>query len=126
MIYRFEDTASTAWGSLNNSLNTIRRFHPALHRVREVVKSGELGKVKHAAVHFAIPSLLAPLYFEKDDIRFSFNLGGGCMMDMGGAPSLDVHVQGSTLTNNGNSHMFAILLPMLHYSQCTRLPQSAS
>ncbi|TFK87460.1 NAD-P-binding protein [Polyporus arcularius HHB13444] len=61
-------------------------FHPALHRVRDVVDSGELGHVKSVVANFALPSLLSPLFFHRDDARFHYDLGGGCMMDMGVYP----------------------------------------
>ncbi|KAF9069800.1 hypothetical protein BDP27DRAFT_1383100 [Rhodocollybia butyracea] len=41
------------------------RFHPAIQRVKTILDSGELGKIK------------------KSDIRFDLDLGGGAMMDMG-------------------------------------------
>ena len=62
----------------------LRRFHPASQRVKAIIDSGELGKVKSIVAEFAVPSLLSPLFFVKDDIRYSYDLGGGCTMDMGG------------------------------------------
>ncbi|RPD60089.1 NAD(P)-binding protein [Lentinus tigrinus ALCF2SS1-7] len=61
-------------------------FHPALHRAREIVDSGELGHVKSVAGTFTLPSLLSPFFFHSDDPRFRYDLGGGCMMDMGVYP----------------------------------------
>ncbi|KAI0719290.1 NAD(P)-binding protein [Cerioporus squamosus] len=61
-------------------------FHPALHRVRDIVNSGELGHVKSVVAKFALPSILSPLFFHRDDPRFQYDLGGGCMMDMGVYP----------------------------------------
>ena len=52
--------------------------------MKEIVSSGELGKVKSAEAKFTIPSLLSPLFFLKDDVRFQYDLGGGSTMDMGG------------------------------------------
>lgn len=63
---------------------TLHSFHPAAQRVRAIIKSGELGEIKSLKGEFAIPSLLSPLFFMKDDVRYSFDLGGGCLMDMGG------------------------------------------
>lgn len=58
------------------------RFHPAAQRVREIVQSGELGKIKSMHGALAIPGLL----FAEDDIRYDWSLGGGCLMDMGVYP----------------------------------------
>ncbi|KAI0353762.1 NAD-P-binding protein [Trametes cingulata] len=61
-------------------------FHPATQRVKAIIDSGELGKVKSVVGEFAVPSILSSLFFLKDDIRFNFDLGGGCTMDMGVYP----------------------------------------
>ncbi|KAI0363892.1 NAD-P-binding protein [Pilatotrama ljubarskyi] len=61
-------------------------FHPATQRVKAIIDSGELGKVKNAVGEFAVPSILSPFFFLKDDIRFSYDLGGSCTMDMGVYP----------------------------------------
>ncbi|EJD39255.1 NAD(P)-binding protein [Auricularia subglabra TFB-10046 SS5] len=58
------------------------RFHPAAQRVREIVQSGALGKIKRMHGALAIPGLL----FAEDDIRYDWALGGGCLMDMGVYP----------------------------------------
>ncbi len=58
--------------------------------MREIVESGELGKVQSVVSRFVIPSLISPLLFEKDDVRFRYDLGGGCMTDMGGRCSLQI------------------------------------
>ncbi|THH12823.1 hypothetical protein EW146_g7337 [Bondarzewia mesenterica] len=55
------------------------RFHPATQRVKEIVDSGELGQIKSIESSLTIPSGL----LKDDDIRLSYNLGGGAMMDMG-------------------------------------------
>ncbi|KIP03770.1 hypothetical protein PHLGIDRAFT_121300, partial [Phlebiopsis gigantea 11061_1 CR5-6] len=55
-------------------------------RVREIVRSGELGRLTSVSAEFAVPGLLSGLFFEKDDIRFQYPLGGGCMMDVGVYP----------------------------------------
>ncbi|KAI0043357.1 NAD(P)-binding protein [Auriscalpium vulgare] len=55
------------------------RFHPATRRTKEIVDSGELGAITHIETKMAIPR-----GFVKDnDIRMSYGLGGGCLMDMG-------------------------------------------
>ena len=48
--------------------------------------SGELGKIKSFKAEMAVPSILQGLFFLKDDVRFQYDLGGGCFMDMGGTP----------------------------------------
>ncbi|OSD06580.1 NAD-P-binding protein [Trametes coccinea BRFM310] len=61
-------------------------FHPAAQRVREIVLSGELGKVKSVNVAFGLPAWISQFMFEKNDVRFDYNLAGGCAMDMGVYP----------------------------------------
>ncbi|KAI0741371.1 NAD(P)-binding protein [Daedaleopsis nitida] len=61
-------------------------FHPALQRARDIVASGDLGKVKGVIADFALPSVMSSLFFQRDDPRFQYDLGGGCMMDMGVYP----------------------------------------
>ncbi|KAI0759684.1 NAD-P-binding protein [Trametes elegans] len=61
-------------------------FHPAAQRVKAIIDSGELGAVKSVVAEFAVPSLISSLFFVKDDIRFNYDLGGGCTMDMGVYP----------------------------------------
>ncbi|KAI0775200.1 NAD-P-binding protein [Trametes elegans] len=67
-------------------------FHPVLQRVREIVSSGELGKLKSVHSSFVWPSVVARFLFSGDDIRFSYETGGGCMMDMGGSSPLLPHL----------------------------------
>lgn len=62
-------------------MTLISRFHPANDRVKQIVESGELGKLKNI-----YGSLLVPIQmrlFPLDDMRFDYNLGGGVLMDMG-------------------------------------------
>ncbi|KDQ14949.1 hypothetical protein BOTBODRAFT_333766 [Botryobasidium botryosum FD-172 SS1] len=58
------------------------RFHPAIHRVKDIIDSGELGQVKHIS---AILGLVQG-YVKDGDIRLDFDLGGGGMMDVGVYP----------------------------------------
>ncbi|KZW02290.1 NAD(P)-binding protein [Exidia glandulosa HHB12029] len=58
------------------------RWHPAVHRVREIVQSGELGAVKRLDGALTVPSG----WFPRDDVRYDWTMGGGCMMDMGVYP----------------------------------------
>ncbi|MGD0394418.1 MAG: Gfo/Idh/MocA family oxidoreductase [Acidimicrobiales bacterium] len=53
------------------------RYHPLAHRMREIVESGELGRLHHLETW-----LCAPIP-NKADIRYQFDLAGGAMMDMG-------------------------------------------
>ena len=53
------------------------RYHPLATRMREIVDSGELGRVRHVEASFCIP-LPIP-----GDIRYRFDLGGGATMDAG-------------------------------------------
>ncbi|KAI8053498.1 hypothetical protein BDF22DRAFT_619948 [Syncephalis plumigaleata] len=54
------------------------RFHPAIHRAVEILKSGELGDVKHIECR-----AIAPNIFSSDDIRYNYALAGGACMDIG-------------------------------------------
>ncbi|KAF8901951.1 NAD(P)-binding protein [Mucidula mucida] len=56
------------------------RFHPAIQRLKAIIVSNELGKVKSITTRMWAPTRLA---FSEDDIRFDFALGGGALMDMG-------------------------------------------
>ncbi len=53
------------------------RYHPLAARMKEIVDSGELGKVRHVETHFCIP-LWIP-----GDIRYRLDLAGGATMDTG-------------------------------------------
>lgn len=57
-----------------------------MRRVRELVASGELGKVKSVQATLALPYWASRFLFLKDDVRFQYDLGGGATMDMGGTP----------------------------------------
>ncbi|KZV67241.1 NAD(P)-binding protein [Peniophora sp. CONT] len=54
-------------------------FYPAVHRVKEIVDSGELGKIKSIHTEFCLPKGVVP----KGDIREKYELGGGATMDLG-------------------------------------------
>ena len=53
------------------------RYHPLAQRMQEVVRSGELGRIRHIETW-----LCAPIP-NKRDIRYQLALAGGAMMDMG-------------------------------------------
>ena len=54
-------------------------FHPAARRAKEIVESGELGDITDIQATMALTSG----FFKDSDIRFSYGLGGGSLMDMG-------------------------------------------
>ena len=58
----------------NQVTTDVGRFHPALKRVKAIIDSGELGKIKHITVNM----MLFQGAFKDDDIR-----RGGALMDMG-------------------------------------------
>ena len=53
------------------------RYHPLIERVLEIVRSGELGEVRHVETWMCIPLLLP------GDIRWNLGLAGGTLMDVG-------------------------------------------
>jgi predicted dehydrogenase len=53
------------------------RYHPLAARMKEIVDSGELGKVRHVETHFCIP------FWIPGDIRYRLDLAGGATMDTG-------------------------------------------
>jgi predicted dehydrogenase len=56
------------------------RYHPLTKRVKEIMASGELGKVQHIEAHFCF---LLP---SPKNIRFNYQLAGGALMDSGCYP----------------------------------------
>lgn len=52
-------------------------YHPLLLRVRDMVRGGELGEIRQVRGAFHTTIL------RRQDIRFSYALGGGAMMDLG-------------------------------------------
>ncbi|EJD07631.1 NAD-binding protein [Fomitiporia mediterranea MF3/22] len=57
------------------------RFHPGINRIKEIIESGELGKLKSVSATLNVPWQMH--LFNDDDIRFKLELGGGELMDMG-------------------------------------------
>jgi len=55
------------------------RHHPATLRLKEIVDSGEIGKIKHVTATLELTSGL----FKHGNIRFDYDLGGGALMDLG-------------------------------------------
>jgi predicted dehydrogenase len=54
------------------------RFHRVLLKAHAITASGELGKIKHAEANFDIP-----LPYVDGELRWSRELGGGALMDLG-------------------------------------------
>eukprot|EP01117_Protostelium_nocturnum_P011100 TRINITY_DN402_c0_g1_i1.p1 TRINITY_DN402_c0_g1~~TRINITY_DN402_c0_g1_i1.p1 ORF type:complete len:365 (-),score=101.44 TRINITY_DN402_c0_g1_i1:56-1150(-) len=54
------------------------KHHPALQRLTEVLRSGEIGKVQNVELNMTFPK-----FFPDTDIRFDYGLGGGSFMDEG-------------------------------------------
>lgn len=55
-------------------------YHPLIRRMKEIVDSGELGRIRHIEGHFC--TILRRL----DDIRYRWELAGGATMDLGCYP----------------------------------------
>ena len=69
------------------------RYHPLTERVKEIISSGEIGKIKHIDAQFCF---LLPA---KNNIRFKYELAGGALMDCGCYPvSLIRHLAGAEPT----------------------------
>ena len=56
-------------------------YHPLAARMKEILASGEIGKVRHIDAQFCF---LLP---KPQDIRFKYELGGGSLMDAGCYPA---------------------------------------
>ena len=54
------------------------RFHPAAHRLKEIVESGKYGNPTSIYARLVTPAGT----FDKNDIRFKYELGGGACMDL--------------------------------------------
>ena len=71
------DAAASSGGILVDALHS--RYHPSSDRMRDIVQSGMLGEVSEVHFSFIVPrNILQP-----DDIRFRYDLAGGCAMDVG-------------------------------------------
>ncbi|CAN5789799.1 Gfo/Idh/MocA family oxidoreductase [soil metagenome] len=53
------------------------RYHPLAARMKAIIDSGELGRVRHLEAHFCVPLL------RRNDIRYRYDLAGGALMDLG-------------------------------------------
>jgi predicted dehydrogenase len=56
------------------------RYHPLVERVREIIRSGEIGAVRRYEASFIVPIVRG------GDIRYRFDLAGGATMDLGCYP----------------------------------------
>lgn len=56
------------------------RYHPQWHRVREIIRSGELGQVR------AVRAVFSYFNTNPDDVRNKPDIGGGATMDIGCYP----------------------------------------
>ncbi len=55
------------------------RYHPLADRIRELIRSGAIGKLQHVEASFSVP-------IPPTNIRFDWNLAGGATMDLGCYP----------------------------------------
>ena len=55
------------------------RYHPLVNRVRDIIRSGEIGKLEHIEATFCA-------YWPFTDFRFNYETGGGGTIDMGCYP----------------------------------------
>ena len=90
------------------------RYHPLTTRVKEIIASGELGKIKHidAQFCFLLPS--------PNNIRFKYELAGGALMDCGCYPvSLIRHLAAAEPTvERAEARLFA---PQVDYKMSADL-----
>lgn len=77
MLYFLLSLPESTRGS--HALMPCSRFHPAAQRIKEIVSSGSLGPIKSIHTSLALPSGV----IKDNDIRLSYGLGGGSLMDCG-------------------------------------------
>ena len=53
------------------------RYHPLIARLLEIIRSGQLGAIRHIETHLCTPT------YRWWDIRFRYDLAGGALMDVG-------------------------------------------
>ena len=112
------------------------RYHPLIHRMREIIHGGELGALQHIEAHMCIP-LLRP-----GDIRYRYDLAGGALMDTGCycvhlartlaasepqvisarpsliSPRVDRRMEADLQFANGIYGPYRLLPPLLHLAKC--------
>lgn len=59
------------------------RYHPLVAQMQEILDSGVLGTIERVEGHFNVPAAFIP----RSDIRWTYELGGGAMMDLGVYPA---------------------------------------
>ncbi|MCC6168663.1 MAG: Gfo/Idh/MocA family oxidoreductase [Caldilineaceae bacterium] len=72
---QMRDAAQTAGRVLMEAFHY--RYHPLTARLIEIIRSGELGTIRHVEAHMAAPLV------RRGDIRYRYDLAGGATMDMG-------------------------------------------
>jgi len=79
------------------------RYHPLTARVKDIIASGELGKVQHIEAQFCF-LLPAP-----NNIRFKYELAGGALMDCGCYPVSLIRFLAEAEPNvqRAEAHLFA-------------------
>jgi predicted dehydrogenase len=45
------------------------RYHPLAARMKEIVASGELGRIRHLEAHFCVPLILIHAIYEKAGLK---------------------------------------------------------
>ena len=90
------------------------RYHPLTARVKEIIASGELGKIKHIEAQFCF---LLP---SPNNIRFKYELAGGALMDCGCYPvSLIRHLaEAEPVVERAEARLFA---PQVDYKMSSDL-----
>ncbi|HUY86039.1 MAG TPA: Gfo/Idh/MocA family oxidoreductase, partial [Acidimicrobiales bacterium] len=53
------------------------RYHPLVERMVAILRSGEIGDIRHIETRLCVP------YMKKGDIRYRLDLAGGATMDVG-------------------------------------------
>ena len=56
------------------------RYHPLFARLKEIIESGEIGKLEYVEGHLCVPAIFP------DPVRYTYELGGGAVMDVGCYP----------------------------------------
>lgn len=56
------------------------RYHPLYSRLKEIVTSGEIGRLQYVEGHLCVPAIFP------DPVRYTYELGGGAVMDVGCYP----------------------------------------
>lgn len=75
------EAAAIAQVAAETGLIVMEAFHPLYHplaaRLKAIVDSGQLGRLRHVEAHFCT------LILRRQDIRFVYGLAGGATMDLG-------------------------------------------